>query len=174
MVPSYKGSSSYLLMVKYNNYYGHGTGNGVNQIAIVDPTTTMTDPISGQTVMDVVESISGVTPDANARTDGFADAVREWCINSAVFDPATDSILANSEDGNLYRWDLATDTFTQVINLTGGVGEAYTPTLIGADGAVYAIQDGVLFSVVPEPASAGLLAAGGLILTMRRRQKRTQ
>jgi hypothetical protein len=172
MVPNYKGSSSYLLMVKYNNYAGHGTGNGVNQIAIVDPTATMTDPISGQTVMDVVESISGVTRDADARDDGFANAVREWCINSAVFDPATDSILANSEDGNLYRWDLATDTFTQVINLTSGVGEAYTPTVIGADGAVYAIQDGVLFSVVPEPASAALLAGGALILTMRRRQKR--
>jgi len=170
MVPSYHGSSTYLLMAKYNNYYAHGSGNGVNQIAILDPNATMTDPISGQTVMQTVETINGVTPDINARDDGYPNAVKEWCINSAVVDPATDSILANSEDGNLYRWDLATDTFTQEINLTGGVGEAYTPTLIGADGAVYAIQDGELFSVVPEPGSTALILAAGMIFVGRRRR----
>jgi hypothetical protein len=171
MVPSYHGTSSYLLMAKYNNYYGHGTGNGVNQIAILDPNATMTDPISGQTVMQTVETITGVTPDTPAREDGFPNAVREWCINSAVVDPATDSILANSEDGNLYRWDLGTNTFTQEINLTGGVGEAYTPTLIGPDGAVYAIQDGELFSVVPEPGSSGILLVLGLGAVGKRRKR---
>ena len=45
----------------------------------------------------------------------------------------TAPILANSEDGKLYRWDLRTNTFTQKISLTGGIGEAYTPTAIGAD-----------------------------------------
>src|SRR5258708_28358698 len=74
-------------------------------------------------------------------------AVREWCINDAVVDPATDSVLANSEDGSLYRWDLATNTFTQSIALTSGVGEAYTPTLIGAEGTVYAINNAILFAV---------------------------
>lgn len=169
MVPSYHGSSTYLLMAKYNNYAGAGTGNGVNQLAILDPTATMTDPITGQTVMQTVETIDGVTPDPSARADGFPDAVKEWCINSAVVDPATDSVLVNSEDGNLYRWDLATDTFTQVINLTSGYGEAYTPTIIGADGAVYAIQDGTLFSVVPEPGSIALMFTAGAFLMIRRR-----
>jgi hypothetical protein len=31
--------------------------------------------------------------------------------------------------------------------LTSGVGEAYTPTAIGADGAVYAVNNAVLFSI---------------------------
>ncbi len=146
MVPSYHGTSSYLLMTKYNNYAGAnypGTpnGDGVNKIAILDPNATMTDPISGATVMLEVLTIAGVTP------DGSPPAVREWCINTAAVDPATKSILANSEDGKLYRWDLTTNTFSQVITLTVGIGEAYTPTLIGADGAVYAINNATLFSV---------------------------
>ena len=74
-------------------------------------------------------------------------AVREWCINTAAVDPVTKSILANSEDGYLYRWDLTTNTFTQRIQLTSGIAESYTPTAIGADGAVYAINNAVLFSI---------------------------
>ena len=35
-VPSYAGASSYLLMVKYNNYAGAGTGDGVNRLAIAN------------------------------------------------------------------------------------------------------------------------------------------
>jgi hypothetical protein len=65
----------------------------------------------------------------------------------AVVDPATNSILANSEDGRLYRWDLTTNTLIQAITLTTGIGEAYTPTLIGADGTVYAINNATLFAV---------------------------
>ena len=73
--------------------------------------------------------------------------MREWCINSAVVDPATDSILAGSEDGKLYRWNLTSNTFTQVTTLTTGIGEAYTPTLIGPDGMVYAINNATLFAI---------------------------
>src|SRR6185369_13355183 len=32
-VPQYTGASSYLLMTKYNNYAGIGTGNGENKVA---------------------------------------------------------------------------------------------------------------------------------------------
>ena len=47
MVPSYAGTSTYLLMTKYNNYRGVGSGDGVNRLAIIDPHATQIDPISG-------------------------------------------------------------------------------------------------------------------------------
>jgi hypothetical protein len=171
MVPSYKGSSKYLIMTKYNNYAGIGSGNGVNKLAILDPNATEVDPVTGQTVMAEVETITGPTPDAAKVAAGYPNAVREWCVDTGVVDPATDSILVNSEDGNLYRWNLATDTITQTLTLSTGVGEAYTPTLIGPNGAVYAIQDGILFSVVPEP-SAGILLGGVMIILLMRRPRK--
>jgi uncharacterized protein (TIGR03382 family) len=170
MVSSYSGSSSYLLMSKYNNYAGIG-GDGVNKIAILDPSATMIDPITGATVMKEIMTIAGVTPDEDQVDNGFPNAVREWCINTAVVDPATHSILANSEDGKLYRWDLWTNSFTQVITLTDGIGEAYTPTLIGPDGAVYAINDAKLFSVVPEPAGSAMMLGALVVAQLRARRR---
>ena len=132
-------------MTKYNHYAGAG-GDGVNKLAILDPSATMTDPITGRTVMNEVLTIAGVTPDAGI-IDKLPNAVREWCINTAVVDPQTGSVLVNSEDGKLYRWDLSTNTFTESVRLTAGLGQAYTPTLIGVDGTVYAINDATLFAV---------------------------
>jgi hypothetical protein len=140
MVPSYTGASSYLLFTKYNNYADAG-GNGQNKIAILDPNATEIDPVTGVPVMNEILTILGPTANPSAR------GVDEWCINSAAVDPATKSVIANSEDGNLYRWDLTTNTFTQKVNLTAGIGEAYTPTAIGVDGTVYAINDAILFAV---------------------------
>ena len=44
MVPSYQGTSSYLIFAKYNNYAGFGDGDGVNRIALLDPNATQIDP----------------------------------------------------------------------------------------------------------------------------------
>jgi hypothetical protein len=140
MVPSYAGTSRYLVMTKYNNYADIGTGNGENKIAILDPNATETDPITGVTVMNEVLTILGPTPNP-------PEGVKEWCINSAAVDIPGKSVLANSEDGNLYRWDLTTNTLSQKVALTAGIGEAYTPTAIGVDGTVYAINDAILFAV---------------------------
>jgi hypothetical protein len=142
MIPGYSGPSTYFIMSKYNNYAGYGTGNGLNKIAVLDPNVSMTDPISGITVMNEVRTILGPTPDPE-----HPGGVREWCINSAVVDPATDSILANSEDGKLYRWCVDENVLMDATTLTPGIGEAYTPTIIGADGTVYAINNGTLFAV---------------------------
>jgi len=143
LVPSYTGSSKYLLMTKYNNYAGVGTGDGHNRIAILDPNATEHDPILPKVlVMNEVLTILGVTPDPD-----WPGGVKEWCINTAAVDPFTKSILANSEDGNLYRWDLTTNSFTQTIKLSTGIGEAYTPTMIGSDGTAYAINDAILDAI---------------------------
>jgi autotransporter-associated beta strand protein len=162
MVPSYHGTSSYLIMTKYNNYAGTG-GNGQNMIAILDPNATETDTransngASGATIMKVVESIVGPTldPDQDQANPG---AVDEWCINTAAVDPATDSVLVNSEDGNMYRWNLATDTLTEQISISGGLGEAYTPTEIGPDGTVYAINNAKLFALGAPTSSSAVYA----------------
>jgi hypothetical protein len=146
MVPSYTGSSSYLVMTKYNDYADSGVGgSGVNKVAILDPNDTQTDPTTSVTVMKEILTVAGPTP--NPELPG----VKEWCINSAAVDPATKSVLVNNEDGNLYRWDLATNTLSQQIALTSGLGEAYTPTLIGPDGSVYAINNATLFAVGVAP-----------------------
>ena len=146
MVPSYHGTSKYLLMTKYNNYADIGTGDGVNKVAILDPNATESDPVLPATdVMNEVLTIKGVTPDPDFPT--FPGAVREWCINTAAVDPATKSVLVNSEDGKLYRWNLPTNSFSQVIKLSDGIGEAYTPTVIGTDGTAFAINDAVLFAI---------------------------
>jgi hypothetical protein len=144
MVPSYAGQSNYLLMTKYNDYVEAG-GSGLNRLAILDPNAaaidTVTGPVTGLRAMREILTIGGPT------ADGPPPAVKEWCIDSAVVDPATDSILAGSEDGKLYRWDLATNTLSQTLVLTAGLGEAYTPTLVGGDGTVYAINNATLFAV---------------------------
>jgi hypothetical protein len=145
MVPSYVGSSSYLLMTKYNNYAGVG-GDGVNRIAVLDPNDQMPDAISGIMAMREVFTVVGPTPDFEFRP-AEPNAVREWCINTAAIDPVTKSILANNEDGILYRWSMTTGTLTESIVLTPGLGEAYTPTTVGPDGTVYAINNATLFAV---------------------------
>jgi hypothetical protein len=144
-VPSYHGNAPYLLLTKYNDY-PYGGGDGVNRVAILDPTTAETDSISGMMAMTVVIAVVAPTPDPDFRPR-LPDAVREWCINSAVVDPFTKSALINNEDGILYRWDFATNALTQSTVLTSGIGEAYTPTLIGVDGTVYAINNATLFAV---------------------------
>lgn len=145
LVSSYQGTSKYLLMSKYNDYAGAG-GDGVNKIAVLDPNATENDPIIPSVkVMNEVITIKGVTPDPEFPQ--LPGAVREWCINTAAVDPVTKSILANSEDGKLYRWDLTNNSFSQKIRLSSGIGEAYTPTVIGTDGTAYGINDAILFAI---------------------------
>ncbi len=136
-VPSYTGKSAYLILTKYNNY-ANGGGNGENKVAILDPNVTELDPISGINVMNEVITILGPTKNPNL------PGVDEWCINSAAVDPFNKCAVVNSEDGHVYRWDFTTNTLSTGLKLAPPTGEAYTPTLVGPDGAVYAINNAVL------------------------------
>jgi hypothetical protein len=143
-VPSYTGTSSYLLVSKYNNYLGVGPdGDGENEIALLDPHAAEPDEYSNVDVMAEVSSVLSPTHQPGAP----ADATYEWCINSIVVDPATGVALANNEDGHLYRWDLDTGQLTQDIRLTDPRGQAYTMTVVGPDGTAYAIANATLFAV---------------------------
>jgi len=156
MIPSYTGSSPYLIMTKYNFYASSGGGDGVNKLAVLDPDDTQVDSFSGVTVMKEVAIIAGITPDPDVG-GSFPDAVKEWCVNTCAVDPFTRSVLAASEDGYLYRWDPDLNVFTESIQITEGIGEAYTPSMIGPDGQVYAINNATLYAIgatnvdVPRP-----------------------
>ena len=88
--------------------------------------------------MREVLTVIGPTPDAP--TAAFPFAVREWCINTAAVNPATKSIFVPNEDGRIYRWNLATNSLSQVVALTQGFGEPYVPTIIGPDGTVFTLE----------------------------------
>ena len=103
-----------------------------------------TNPLHHHPNTSEVLTVVGPTPDPSP---GNPNAVQEWCINSAVVDPFTKSVLVNNEDGKLYRWSFVTNTLTETVTLTSGLGEAYTPTLVGPDGVVYAINNAILFAV---------------------------
>jgi hypothetical protein len=147
MAPLYHGGSSYLIFTKYNNYR-IADGDGVNRIALLDPNGTQVDPhtsANGLVEMREVLTVVGPTPDAPTTT--FPFAVREWCINTAAVNPVTRSIFVPNEDGRIYRWNLATNSLSQAVELTRGFGEPYVPTMIGPDGTVFTLNGGTLFAV---------------------------
>ncbi|MBV9695199.1 MAG: hypothetical protein JO261_16020, partial [Alphaproteobacteria bacterium] len=141
-VPSYSGTSPYLLMTKYNNYYGIGSGNGHNEIAILSPDETQKDRFSNATVMKEVMTRENPTQFPGAPPG----VVYEWCINSAVVDAQGQAVIANAEDGRTYRWDLARDKL-QAFRLNPPRPEAYTPTIIGPDGTTYAINNAEFYAL---------------------------
>lgn len=155
MVPQYTGTSPYLIFTKYNNYSsvetGSTGGNGINQVAILDPYAAETDPRNDSDptlqVMREVLTVPGPTPDPPNISSATPEATREWCINTAAVDPASGAIFFPSEDGNLYQWCPDENTLMEVTPLGTGIGEAYVPTVIGPDGTVYSINDATLFAV---------------------------
>lgn len=147
MVPSYTGTSSYLLFTKYNNY-ATGDGDGVNRIAVLDPNATEIDPhTSSNGLLIMREVLTVIGPTVDEENPSLPLAVREWCINTAAVNPATNSVFTPSEDGHIYRWNLATNAVTQFVQLGPGIGEPYVPTVIGPDGTVFTLNGGFLWAL---------------------------
>ena len=150
MVPSYTGSSSYLLFAKYNNY-AFQDGDGVNRIAILDPNATQTDPhTSAPGLVEMREVLTVIGPTRDDEQPAIPLAVREWCINAPAVDAANQSVLMPSEDGHIYRWNLAANSLTEALPLSAGVGQPYVPTTIAPDGTVYTLNGGTLFAIGAE------------------------
>ncbi len=152
----YTGTSPYLIFTKYNNYYfangGNEGGDGSNGIAILDPNATEVEyhnPQQNTLVMKRVLYKLGPTPDWDY--PNVATAVREWCINYAAVDPSNSSVIVNSSDGKFYRWHLPTNQLVEPLVLTSGIGQPYTPTVIGVDGSLFGIQNGSLFALGQTP-----------------------
>jgi hypothetical protein len=142
------------LFAKYNNY-PIADGDGVNRVALLDPNDTQIDPHSsapGLVEMREVLTVIGPTPDSGALSPTFPNAVREWCINAAAVNPATNSVFFTSEDGRSYRWNLATNTLDQNVVLNPGIGQPYVPTVIGPDGTIYTLNGGTFFAMGSNPA----------------------
>ena len=149
MVPSYTGTSTYLLLSKYNNYAnaGNDSADGVNRVALLDPSATQVDAhasSSGMLVMREVLTVIGPTADKENRSASLPLAVREWCIDTAAINPATNSVFFPSEDGHIYSWNLVSNSLTQFLQLNIGIGLPYVPTIIGPDGQVFTLNGGTV------------------------------
>jgi hypothetical protein len=160
MVPSYTGPSSYLLLTKYNNYANAGgdSADGVNRVALLDPNSTEVDAhasSNGMLIMREVLTVIGPTADKENRSSSLPYAVREWCINSPGVNPVTHSVFFPSEDGNLYRWNLVTNSLDQFVTLNVGLGEPYVPTIVGPDGTLFTLNGGG-FSAAGAPSGVGV------------------
>jgi hypothetical protein len=148
LIPSYHGSSRYLIFSKYNNYIGFApSGDGLDRVAVLDPNAAQSDAFGNGQVMKEVETVLGPTPDPVGPSLHHPEAVTEWCINTAAIDPFTGSVLTGSEDGKLYRWDLRSGKLIESVRLAPPLGEPYTPTAVGPDGSVLAINNAILFVV---------------------------
>lgn len=159
MVPSYTGTSTYLLFSKYNNYgfvdnnvppVTHG--DGINRVAILDPASTQLDAYTpsatGFVEMREVLTMIGPTPDLEEDASAFQPlAVKEWCINAAAVCLANNSIYFESEDRHAYCWNLAQNSLDQVIALPADEPDVYVPTGIGPDGTIVAIAGQDVFSI---------------------------
>ena len=151
MVPSYTGTSPYLLFCKYNDY-AFGDGSGVNRVAILDPNDTQLDPHAGSSgLLEMREVLTVIGPTPDDAGAPFPLAVQEFCINAPAINPATNSVFFDSEDGHIYRWNLATNSLDQAVALSPGILQPYVPTVIGPDGTVYTLNGGNFFAVGSRP-----------------------
>jgi hypothetical protein len=109
-------------------------------------------------IMREVLTVIGPTADKQNRSSSLPYAVREWCIDTAAVNPATNSVFFPSEDGHIYRWNLVSNSLDQFLQLNAGIGLPYVPTIIGPDGQVFTLNGGTMSAM-------GSLSGVGVALT---------
>ena len=65
----------------------------------------------------------------------------------------------DSEDGHIYRWNLANNSLDQSVVISPGIGQPYVPTVIGPDGTLYTLNGGIFFAVGTKPGVAVTLTS---------------
>lgn len=163
MVSGYRGRSSYLIVTKYNNYDDNGSdpgADGSNKIAVLDPTSDANskDRQSGIPVMNEIMTVLG--PHKINNDPNHPNARYEWCINSVAVDVRGRSVIINSEDGHMYRWNLVSNSITEALDLQPATAEAYTSTAIGPDGQIYCINNAILCAIGSTKATAVKVVQG--------------
>jgi hypothetical protein len=140
-------SPSYFVFAKLNDY----TASGRHRLVVLDPFVGGPDPIgSSVQVMKIVREISS----PSALVGGRQGELTEWCCNAAAFDSITKSLFVSNEDSYLYRWNLDTNSLDEKFEMSNPLVSSYTPTAIGPDGAVYAINMGQLFAIQCQPTTS--------------------
>jgi hypothetical protein len=132
VIPSYSGSSPYLLFSKYNDYASR------NRIALLDPRVSQFSSFGGTAMREILTVLSPTLS---------GSAPTEWCINTAAVNPIASCVFAPNEDGCLYRWDLTANSLSEAIALSNGIGEPYVPTAVGPDGTIYTINASTLYAI---------------------------
>ncbi len=134
----------YLLMTKYNNYAGVGSGDGIEPDRRPRPERHADRPDLGHPDHAEVLTILGPDPRGRARrrprSGSGASTPRRSTRRRSRCSSTARTAISTAGTSSATR-------FSQRIQLTSGIGEAYTPTAVGADGTVYAVNNAVLFSV---------------------------
>ena len=150
MVPSYQGTSSYLIFCQVQQLRRFDDGDGVNRIALLDPNATQIDPHSsanGLVEMREVLTIIGPTPDAGRAFDPVPVCGARVVHQHRGGQSGHEQYL-HAERG----WPhLPLESRHQFVipsrHTHQGIGEPYVPTVIGPDGIVYTLNGGTLFAL---------------------------
>ena len=145
LVPSYAGASTYLLLTKYNNYAGRGRRRR-EPARHARSERRQTDPISGIAAMREILTIAGPTPDADFPEHPER---RPRVVHQHRRRRPGHELRARQQRGRhpLSLGPRDRHAHAKASCSRPGLGQAYTPTLIGPDGTVYAINNATLFAV---------------------------
>lgn len=153
----YSHDGTWSVVIK-NNHYGGGSYCSDDTACPPDRTTNNADSPEEYFISQLSSSLTLEWSFQNTNTlscsrnpDGTLACVSdhphgfEWCVNAPVID-ANGTVLANSEDGNVFEIGQGGVLKQKIFQLLA-IGASYTPASLGGDGKIYTQNDGHLFVV---------------------------